>query len=191
MTTIAVARKHGKAVIGADTLSTLGDMKMPASLLTAGNSKLVEFGDAVLAFTGCGPWEFILTEFLAEAEEPPRFDSRRSIFRWARSLDAALRENYDLEAEDEGTEPFPSSHVQLLIASPRGIFGVHADRSVDEFAKFFAFGAGGAYALGAMAAVYPRLESAEEVVRVGLECAAELQLETGPPFEIRTVRLRE
>jgi ATP-dependent protease HslVU (ClpYQ) peptidase subunit len=191
MTTIAVARKHGKAVIAADMLSFYDDVKMTTSLLTRGHSKLVEFGEAVLAFTGNGPWQLILAEFLAEDPEPPRFESRPAIFRWARSLHAELQQRYALETDYEETEPFASSHVQLLIASPRGIFGVHTDRSVDEFAKFFAFGAGSKYALGAMAAVYERVESAEEVVRVGLECAAELQSETGLPIEIRSVQLLE
>jgi ATP-dependent HslUV protease subunit HslV len=191
VTTIAVARKQGTAAIGADTLSTFDDIKMTSSLLAPGHSKLVECDDVILAFSGCGPWQLILQEFFSELEERPRFDSRQSIFGWVRALDAALRGRYELAADDEETEPFRSSHVQLLIAGPYGIFGVHTDRSVDEFSRFFAFGAGCKYALGAMAAVYGQVESAEEIVRIGLECAAELQLATGAPVEIRSVHLRE
>lgn len=188
MTTIAVARKNGVAAIGADTLSTFAGTKLTPRLVR-NHRKLVPCGEAVLAFTGSGPWGEILTEFLAEEENRVPLASAAEPFRWSRQLFEAARLEYRLAADNADTEPFENSHVQLLVASPAGTFGLHQDRSVDEYERFFAFGAGGLYALGAMCAVYDAAESAEEVVRVGLRCAAELQVYTGEPGEVRSVRL--
>ena len=190
MTTIAVARRGGVAAIGADTLSTFSDIKLTPRLVR-NHSKLVRCGEAVLAFTGSGPWHEILSAYLAEQDNRCGFGSVGEVFAWARRLHDALRADYRLCPDDDETKPFESSDVQLLIASPAGLFGVHQDRSVDEYERFFAFGAGARFALGAMCAVYDRADGAEEVVRTGLRCAGELQLATGDPGEIHVVRLRE
>ena len=191
MTTITVARKNGVAAIGADTMSTFSDIKLTPRLVRD-HSKLVTCGDAVLAFTGAGPWSEILSEFLDDESNRIPFESGREIFAWSRRLFDALRVEYRLNADANGedTEPFQNSHVQLLIASPAGVFGLYQDRSVSEFERYFAFGAGARFALGAMCAVYDLIDSAEEIVSVGLRCAGELNLSTGQPGEVRLVKLR-
>jgi ATP-dependent protease HslVU (ClpYQ) peptidase subunit len=189
VTTIAVARKNGVAAIGADTMSVVGDVKLTPRFVR-NHFKLVPCGEATLAFTGSGPWHEILSELLADEANRAPFASVGEVFAWSRRLVEALRQAFRLAADDSETGPFENSHVQLLIASPAGIFGLHADRSVDEYERFFAFGDGGAVALGAMCAVYDRVEAAEEIVRIGLGCAGELQLATGQPGEVRAVKLR-
>jgi ATP-dependent protease HslVU (ClpYQ) peptidase subunit len=74
--------------------------------------------------------------------------------------------------------------MDVLIANPHGIFGVAAHRTVQEFSKFYAYGSGSPYALGAMYAAYraPSLD-AEAVARLGVAAAAEFHDETGLPVQ--------
>ena len=44
--------------------------------------------------------------------------------------------------------------VDALIVNARGIFGVAAHRTVQEFSKFYAFGSGGDFAMGSMHSTY-------------------------------------
>ena len=83
--------------------------------------------------------------------------------------------------------------MDVLIANRHGIFGVGADRAVQEFAKFYAFGYGCEYALGAMFAAYEDpARSAEDVARLGVEAAAEphhvLDAVEDPQFTVLATR---
>ena len=74
--------------------------------------------------------------------------------------------------------------MDVLIANPRGIFGVAAHRTVQEFSRFYAYGSGSSYALGAMYAAWraPSLD-AEALARLGVMAAAEFHDETGLPVQ--------
>ena len=62
--------------------------------------------------------------------------------------------------------------------------------SVQGFARFWAFGSGDEYALGAMRVAYPTASSAEEIARTGLEAAADFDASTGLPIEVHTIALK-
>jgi ATP-dependent protease HslVU (ClpYQ) peptidase subunit len=80
--------------------------------------------------------------------------------------------------------------MDALIANARGIFGVAAHRTVQEFSKFYAFGSGGDFAMGSMHSTYaePR-RTAEQVARIAIEAAAEFDDSTGVPVNLFTVKL--
>jgi len=82
--------------------------------------------------------------------------------------------------------------MDVLIANPRGIFGVAAHRTVQEFSKFYAYGSGSPYALGAMYAAYraPSLD-AEAVARLGVMAAAEFHDESGLPVQSFVMQAEE
>src|SRR5262249_21386298 len=100
-----------------------------------------------------------------------------------------LKEDYFLNPSEDSADEFESSRFDCLIANRSGIFGLYALRSVQEYTRFYAFGSGYAYALGAMHAVYDKANSAEEVVRAGLEASAEFDGPTGLPIEVRSIPL--
>ena len=77
-----------------------------------------------------------------------------------------------------------------MIANPRGIFGVSGHRTVQEFSRFYAYGSGSDYALGALYSTYeqPGLD-AEALARHAIEAAAEFDDGTGLPITSFTVRL--
>jgi ATP-dependent HslUV protease, peptidase subunit HslV len=188
MSTIVVAKKGGQAAIGADTLACLGTTKESAAYV-ANHSKIIPVGDSYLAVVGHASWPLVLSSYFARQKEPPSLESALAIFEAARELHKALKEEYFLNPGEKSEDEFESSQFDCLIANRSGIFGLYALRSVQEYNKFYAFGSGYGFALGAMHAVYDRASSAEAVVRAGLEASVEFDGPTGLPIEIRSVDL--
>jgi ATP-dependent protease HslVU (ClpYQ) peptidase subunit len=188
MTTIAVAKKGGQAAIGADTLTCLGSTRESAAHV-ANHSKILRVGQSYLAVAGHASWQLVLSSYFSRLKQPPSLESALAIFEAARGMHRALKKAYFLNPGSDSDDEFESSQFECLIANPCGIFGLYALRSVQVYNKFYAFGSGYAYALGAMHAVYDRATSAEEVVRAGLEAGAEFDGPTGPPLEVWSVQL--
>ena len=61
---------------------------------------------------------------------------------------------------------------------------------MQEFSKFYAYGSGGDYALGALWATYDRADlDAEAIARHAIDAAIEFDDGTGPPIESCTIPL--
>ena len=86
-------------------------------------------------------------------------------------------------------DPFESSQVDCLIVNPSGIYGLYSLRSVQQYSRFYAFGSGYKFALGAMRAVYETAASAKEVAQAGLDASVDFDDGTAPPLEIISVTL--
>ena len=185
MSTVVVVRKRGFACIAADTLTKWGSAKESADYI-AGNSKLVPAGDSWLGVTGGATYKTILRDWFAGRR--PRLDSPLAIFRTWQTLHKAMKDRYFLQpGTAEGLE---SSQVDVLIANPRGIFGIGAHRTAQEYSRFYAYGSGSSYAMGALWALYddPALD-AEALARRAVEAAAEFDDATGLPVESRRIRI--
>lgn len=190
MSTIVVVKKNGIAAIGADTLNSFGSIKMSAECLK-NHTKLLEIGSSTLALVGDASWTTILTHYFRKKKRKPAFRNPQEIFDVSLELHGALKESYFIRPEEEEDDEFESSHLDCLIANKHGIFGLHSMRSVDEYERFFAFGSGYRFALGAMHAVYDRFETAEEIAVAGLEAGAEFDDSSSLPYEVRTMRCRD
>ena len=114
------------------------------------------------------------------------------IFRVWNQMHAVLKEQYYLQTGEDKEEDLESSRMDVLIANAHGIFGVAAHRTVQEFSRFYAYGSGSPYALGAMYAAYhaPSLD-AEAVARLGVMAAAEFHDETGLPIQSFVMDIEE
>jgi ATP-dependent protease HslVU (ClpYQ) peptidase subunit len=195
MTTIVVVRKPGSAVIGADTLVTYGEQSESAELIR-NHSKLIRVDDTWLAVTGHAALDLVLRRLFARPpgdEDAPlrEFGSAGDIFATFVDLHERMKREFFLKTEEEKDEEFESMHMNVLVANAGGIFGVCSRRSVFEYARFYAYGSGDQYALGAMHAVYDRLDDPLAVARAGLEAAATFDIYTGAPFQFQTTRLAE
>ena len=188
MTTLAVVRKNGQIAIAADTLTKWGSTKESAAYVN-NNDKIVKVGDSYIAITGSTTFKLILNEYFSQLETPPRFDSVPSIFRTWQELHTAMKERYFLISTEDKEDDLETSRMYVLIANPHGIFGVAPHRAVQEFSKFYAYGAGADYALGALYAAYdqPKL-NAEALARLAVEAAAEFDDSTADPISSKMVR---
>lgn len=143
-----------------------------------------------MAITGDASLNLVLANYVGRSKRPPKLDSPEAIFSFARDLHASLRDEYFLNPKEDEKDPFESSQLDCLIANAGGIFGLYSLRSVDEFTRFYSFGSGRQYAIGAMHAAFETVGSAEALCRTGLEAAAEFDDDTGRPLEIHTMELQ-
>lgn len=190
MTTIVVVRKGDTAVIGADTLGTYGDQRESAAFVK-NSSKLIAVDATWLAVTGHAAMDMALRNIFQETSCRRSFKGVNDIYKTSLQLHGILKEHYFLKLDGETSEDaFESMQVSLLIANAHGIFGVCSKRTVLEYTKFYAFGSGEQYALGAMHAVYDQDTDAERIARAGLEAAITFDTGSGAPIELRSVTLK-
>ncbi|HTE17182.1 MAG TPA: hypothetical protein VK689_02240 [Armatimonadota bacterium] len=189
MSTIVVVKKDGVVAIAADTLTTYGGTKESAEYIV-NSSKLLRVGETVLSTVGHASWRTVLSSYLSAQAEPPALDSVEAIFEWVRGMHGVLKEDYFLKLNGDEDDDFERTHLCSLIANPSGIFGIYTMRSVQEYRKFYAFGSGMEYALGAMHAVYDTAASAEAVARAGVEAGAAFDDGSGLPLEVITIPLK-
>jgi len=190
MTTITVVKKDGYVAIAADTLTKWGSGKESAEYVV-NHEKIVQTGDSYIAVTGSATFKLILAEYFSEADPADiRLDTSTNIFKTWNKLHAVLKEHYFLQAEEDKDDELESTRMDVLIANPHGIFGVAAHRTVQEFSRFYAYGSGSDYALGALYSVYNQPEkSAEEIARHAIVAAAEFDDRSGLPVTSYSIKL--
>ena len=189
MTTIAVVRKNGYVAIAADTMTKWGSGKETADYVV-NNHKTFKVRDTVIAITGNTTFKAILADYFARPKVEARFDNVHNIFRTWQAMHAVLKEEYFLNAGAGGDDPVESTRVDVLLANKHGIFGVAAHRTVQEFSRFYAFGSGADYAMGAMYSVYhDKPRGAEDIARLAVEAAAEFNDGTGLPLTSHRIKL--
>jgi ATP-dependent protease HslVU (ClpYQ) peptidase subunit len=189
MTTIVVVRKDRSIAIAADTMTKWGSGKETAEYVV-NHGKLLQVGDTWLGLTGSATFKTILRDYFSRPKARARFDTPLEIFRTWQALHAALKADYQLLATGHDDEPLESTRFDALIANRHGIFGVVAHRTVQEFSRYYAFGSGSNYAMGALHALYgDRGIDAESLARRAVETAAEFDDATGLPVDAQHIRL--
>lgn len=189
MTTIVVVRKGNEVAIAADTMTKWGPAKETADYVV-NSGKLLRVGDTWLGLTGNATFKTILRDYFARPKVRARFDNPLEIFRTWEALHKALKNDYHLLPGAHEEEPLESTRFDTLVANRHGIFGVVAHRTVQEFSRYYAFGSGSPYAMGALHALHGGRLDAETLARRAVEAAAEFDDATGQPIDVQTVRLR-
>jgi ATP-dependent protease HslVU (ClpYQ) peptidase subunit len=185
-----VVKKGAVGAIAADTLTKWGSAKETATYIT-NSEKILKVGENYVAVTGNATFKMILRDYFQEGAEQIQLESPAQIFKTWNRLHSVLKERYFLLPEEDKEDALESSRMDVLILNPNGIFGVSGHRTVQEFSKFYAYGSGSDYALGALWASYDRPNlGALELVRRSIAAAAEFDDGTGLPAQAHTVRLR-
>ncbi len=188
MSTILVVRKGKSLAIGADTLSKHGYTKQGADVIENA-SKIVKIGNNYMGFTGEASWGLVMSHYMGKLKRLPRLDSPKAIFDFALKAHVKLKDDYFLNPKEDEKDEFESTRIDCMIANPAGIFGLYSLRSVDQYKRFYSFGSGSSYAVGAMHAIY-ETASVREIAQAGLEAAAAWDDATGGPFEIYEIKQR-
>ena len=189
MSTIVVVKKNGYATIGADTLTMYGSTKESSEYILD-HSKIIKSKNNYFAIVGHASWGLVLNSYFSNLKKDIQLDSSQKIFEFSRSFHKKLKDDYFINTEEDEDDPFESSQLDCLIANNYGIYGLYSLRSVQEYTKFYAFGAGYKFALGAMRTVYDMDMSSEEIARIGLETASDFDDSTGLPIELHTIKLK-
>lgn len=183
MSTVTVARKNGYVAIAADTQVSRGSVKVTA-IYNRSFSKMVRWGHSLIGFTGYIATQQAIDHAIRTAAGEPTLASPVEIFEVFRVIHARLKSESFLNAgTDPREEPFESSHMNLLIANPHGIFGVGEIRTVIEYERFWAAGSGCEFALGAMHALYDGSNDVAAIARAGVQAAVAFDSATGAPIE--------
>ena len=192
MTTIVVVRKDREVAIAADTMTKWGTGKETADYVI-NHGKLLRVGDTWLGLTGNATFRIILEDYFARPDVPAEFDTPLAIFRSWQALHAALKSDYHLLPASSGDDdaPLESTRFDALIANRHGIYGVVAHRTVQAFSRFYAFGSGSDYAMGALHALYSdRGLNALTLARRAIAAAAEFDDATSLPIDAHKIRLQ-
>ena len=184
MTTTAVVKKNGVIAIAADTLTKWGSGKESAEYIV-NHSKLIRVGESLIAVSGNATFKHILDDYFASEErQATPLRTVQEIFTAWQQMHKVLKEEYFVRPEESQDDALESSRMDVLIANPHGIFGVSGMRTVQEFAKFYSYGSGTDYALGALYASYDRPElDAEALAKLAINAAAEFDDSTEAPIE--------
>jgi len=191
MTTVAVVKKNGYAAIAADTLTVFGNMKESAEYIV-NHGKIFKYRDNYIGLSGWGVAQHALEDFLGRTKKEISFAGTSEIFRAGLLIHREMKENYFLRSEGNETDAFETSQSDILIINPNGIFALTEYRYVQEFAKFYSYGSGGDYALGAMFASYDdESKSAEDIAGIGVSAGIEFDDASGLPIDCYSVKLRD
>ena len=188
MSTIVVVKKNGKACIAADSLTTFGDLRMGANL-DAAYDKVQSYGDGYMGVVGSAAHSLVLESIINSKQLDIDFTDRMNIFETFRELHPILKDKYFLNAKDEEDDPYEATHIDALICNVKGIFGVYSLREVSEYTQYWAIGSGSEFALGAMHALYNRLDSVEDIARAGVEAGAEFNNASSLPMTSYSIDL--
>ncbi|MBI3221682.1 MAG: MFS transporter [Nitrosomonadales bacterium] len=188
MTTIVAVKKNGIAAIAADTLTTFGNTRLP-STLDASHDKILHIGDSYIGVCGSAAHHLVLTNLLSKTPGL-QLNSKAEIFETFRKLHPILKEECFLNPKEDEEDPYESSQITALIANASGIYGIYSMREVFEFTQYWAIGSGHEFALGALQYAYPRLETATEVARAGVEAGIALDKNSAGPTTLYSVALR-
>lgn len=183
MSTLTVARSGDRLAIASDALTTFDDTRLPPGN-DAAPDKIIRIGDAFVGIVGFTAHFLVLQDALEHMGEAVDFTSRRGVFETFRRLHPILKDDYFLLPDTgEDDDPYESTQVSVLIASPQGLFGVYDMREVHEFARFWAMGSGASFALGAMHACADGLDAAA-VARMGVEAGCEFDRSSALPVSV-------
>jgi ATP-dependent HslUV protease, peptidase subunit HslV len=188
MSTIVVAQKNGVACLGADTLSCLGSLRQKAQYIV-NKTKVTKVGDTFIGLTGTSASLVVMKSYFSDPERPRDFSSTEAIFETLRVAHQNLKSDYFMSAHPGKDDEYEVTQFYGLAANPHGIFALYSYRSAQQFQRFWAAGSGRDFALGAMQVAYEKYARVEDVVKAGLEAAAEFDSATASPFEIHSVPL--
>ncbi len=190
MTTIVAVRKGKEAAIAADSLTTYGNQLESATYIK-NNKKIVKYKENYFALTGWSVSQTALEDLLKNAKEEFLLRNEKEIFRFQIQIHKMLKDEYFMKADKRDSDAFETSRANMLLANSRGIYALSEYRYVKELSKFYAYGSGSDYALGAMYAAYSdKTKTAQDIAKIGIKAGAEFDDSSGLPMNCYTIKLK-
>ncbi len=185
MTTIVAVKKNGVIAIAADTLTTFGNTRLPASM-DSSHDKILHLANSHIGVCGSAAHHLVLASLLSKTPDL-QLNSKAAIFETFRKLHPVLKEECFLNPKEDEDDPYESSQITALIANSSGLYGIYSMREVFEYTQFWAIGSGHEFALGAMQHAYSRYDSAEEIALAGVEAGIAFDKNSAAPITLYKV----
>ncbi len=190
MTTIVVVKKGKEAAIAADTLTTYGN-QLESSRYIKNHRKIVKYKESFFALTGWSASQTALEDLLKKTKEEFLLRNEKEIFNSYIQIHKLLKDEYFLKPDKRDSDAFETSRANMLLANRGGIYALSEYRYVKQLSRFYAYGSGSDYALGAMYAAYDdKSKSATDIAKIGVKAGAEFDDSSGLPMNYHTVKLK-
>ncbi len=185
MTTVVAVRTPQHIVIGADTLLTQGDTRLPHTYNLA--QKVYTVGHSCIGLSGSVSHYTSLIQALRHMGEHCRLWGEDQVFETFTKVHKKLKDEFFLNPKKQPDDPYEGNHISAMVANGSGIYGVYAHREVIAFDRFWCNGSGRAYALGAMHALWAersatqpgQIPDALAIARAGLAAGMEFDRASG------------
>lgn len=187
---VLAIKKNNSICIASDSMYVVGGSTKLTGDQVVNSEKIIEWGSSYIGTTDHPVWPLVLKNYIGQSKQKPVLKSREEIFEELLNMHQALKDKYYLVTEDDEDDEFESSRFESLIVNSHGIFKTYELRSIQHFVHFAAIGTGTPYALGALHALYDRLDTAEEIAKVALNIAVEFDDSSGLPGIFRTVQTK-
>ena len=189
MSTVVAVKKNGLAVIGADTQFNRGSL-IVQSKYQKNHKKIIRFKDSYLGIIGSSAHHNVMESILRKYRKDICFNSVKDIFETFLWLHPKLKDEYFVNTSEEKEQEYESNQLHILLVNPCGIFDIMSYREVTEFSRFWSIGTGDEYALGAMYAIYDKLDDPRQIAKTGIYAACEFNENSGLPLICHTVKLK-
>ena len=187
MSTITVVKKDGVIAIASESLTSFGNTKLRGEF-AANSRKIVKWGDSYVGMVGSVAMHMIFEDIIAKSKKVPKLDSAAAVFSYFHKLHSKLKKKYYINPDEDKDDPVESSQYEIVICNKHGIFGVHSLREVYDLQKYWAYGSGSEFALGAMHAIYDdRSKSARQIAVAGVEAGIQFDNGSGGDVVVFTI----
>ena len=191
MTIIVAVRKDNEIVLAADSQTNWGSHRDQSDNVAL--PKLRRFGSNVIGSSGWALYDNILDHYLAKRKRMPPLNDERAIFSFFHRFWQDMRDRYTFvndQCDDSTDSPFVDLDASFLIANSHGIFGVSGNMSVVRYKKYFAIGGAADYAMGALHALYDRIDEAEALALEAVDTAIRFNVYCGHPVDVERIKLK-
>jgi ATP-dependent protease HslVU (ClpYQ) peptidase subunit len=189
MSTIVVVKKAGRAVIAADSVTSFGSTLANDKYLHNW-AKIHQCGKSFIGVVGSSAHNNVIRSLARNYPKLLSFNGVDDIFETCRKLHPILKDEYFIVPSDNSDGPsYESSQIRSVVINPHGIFEIDTWREIFSYERFWAIGSGRNYALGAMYAVYDKLETPEQIAEIGVSAGCEFDDGSGLPFTMHSVPL--
>lgn len=186
MSIIVAVKREKQLAIAADSLFNKGSLLLKPENLR-NHKKIHQHLGSYIGVLGAAVNHNILSDILVKYPKLLRLNNVNDIFESMNALHPILKEKYFINTSSEEGETAESSQLDMLVVNNCGIFEVENHREVNQYERFWAIGSGACYSLGALEAMYDRLESIEELATAAIEVACKLDAGCGLPLTMHLV----
>lgn len=185
---VLAVKKNDSICIASDSMYVVGGSTKVTGNQIANYEKIIKWESSYIGITDHPIWPLVIKSYINQSKQKPALKSREEIFDELLKMHQVLKDKYYLVTEEDEDDAFESSRFESLIINSQGIFKTYALRSIQHFISFAAIGSGASYALGAMQALYDRLDSAEEIAKAALNVVVEFDDTSGLPGTFYSVQ---
>ena len=190
MSTITVVKKDGVIAIASESLTSFGSTKLHGEF-AANSRKIVKWGESYIGMVGSVAMHMIFEDIIAKSKKAPKFNSAAEVFSYFHKLHTKLKKKYYMNPDEDKDDPVESSQYEIVICNKYGIFGVHSLREVYDLQKYWAYGSGSEFALGAMHSLYDEKgKSARQVAIAGVEAGIQFDNGSGGDVVVHTLNVK-